>query len=267
MTGEPRMWAEMTSTALAAAASDGDIALLPVGSIEQHGSHLPVDTDINGPLEAALEVARRRDWAVVAPPVWWGLSGAHRRFPGTIPLSPSTFYSLLEEICEGILASDFRLCLLVGHGSNIPVVSTLVGEFASTRRGHLLQINYLGFSSQTFGEIRRSPLGGDSHAGELETSLQLRLRPELVVLDPPPKARYVDSKEDYGLSQLPNDMSVRRPLNLGYDLAEAFPEGVIGDPTVASAETGEQCWAAIVDGILDVLDEYHASVPKGIPDG
>jgi creatinine amidohydrolase len=261
------MWAEMTSTALAAAAEASDVALVPIGSIEQHGSHLPVDTDINGPLEVALEVSRRRDWAVVAPPVWWGLSGAHRRFPGTIPLSPATFYSLLEEICEGILATGFRVCLLVGHGSNIPMVTTLVGELASSRRAHVLQLNYLGFSAETFAAIRKSPPGGDSHAGELETSIQLHLRPELVVEDPAPTARYVDSKQDYGLSQLPNDMSVRRPLNLGYDLAETFPEGVIGDPTVASADTGEQCWVAIMEGILDVLDEYHASAPKGIPDG
>jgi creatinine amidohydrolase len=253
----PRLWAEMTSTQLRDAAAAGDIALLPVGSIEQHGSHLPVDTDINGPLETALAVAARREWTVVAPPVWWGLSGAHREFAGTLDLRPATFYALLEDLCRAITASGFRVCLLVGHASNIPAVSTLVGEFASQGGGHLLQLNYLGFAASTFAEIRRSGRGGEAHAGELETSLQLHLRRDLVVLDPPPNANYLDPKRDYGISQVPGDISERGPVNLGFDLAERFPEGVIGDPTVASAETGERCFNAIIDGVLAVLDEYH----------
>ncbi len=255
--GEPRLWAEMTSPALRDAAAAGDIALLPVGSIEQHGTHLPVDTDINGPLETALEVSRRRDWALVAPPVWWGLSAAHRDFSGTLEIRPTTFYALLEDLCQSILASGFKLCLLVGHASNIPVITTLVGDFASNRRGRLLQLNYLGFSAAKFAEIRKSELGGEAHAGELETSVQMHLRPDLVVLDPPPKANYLDPKRHYGLSQAPSDISVRGPVIVGFDLAKEFPDGVIGDPTVASAATGEQCWAAIIDGVLEVLDEYH----------
>jgi creatinine amidohydrolase len=256
----------MTSTALRDAARAGDIALLPVGSIEQHGTHLPVDTDINGPLETALEVSRRREWAVIAPPVWWGLSVAHREFAGTITLRPFTFYALLEDICESIVASGFRLCLLVGHASNIPIVSTLVGEFGSRARGRLVQLNYLGFSNATFASIRRSELGGEGHAGELETSLQLHLRPSLVVHDPLPTARYVDPKRDYGLSQASGDISIKTPVNVGFDLAAEFPDGVIGDPTVASSDTGEQCWAAIVDGVLEVLDEFHQD-PKGSTHG
>lgn len=251
------MWGEMTSAALAQAARAGDVVLLPVGSIEQHGSHLPVDTDVSGPLETALEVGRRREWAIVAPPVWWGLSVAHRSFAGTITLRPATFYALLEDICESILASGFRLCLVVGHASNIPIVSTIVGEFAGRGRGLLLQLNYLGFSSGAFAEHRRSGIGGDSHAGELETSIQLHLRPNLVVMTPPPQARYVDAERDYGLSQASPDISIRTPVTVGFDLAGTFPSGVIGDPTVASADTGAACWQAIVDGVLGVLDEYH----------
>jgi creatinine amidohydrolase len=247
----------MTSTALAQAAQAGDVVLLPVGSIEQHGSHLPVDTDISGPLETALEVGRRRTWTIIAPPVWWGLSVAHSSFAGTITLRTSTFHVLLEDICESILAGGFKLCLLVGHASNIPVVTTLVGEFAGLGRGRLLQLNYLGFAAGAFAEHRRSGIGGDAHAGELETSIQLHLRPDLVVLTPPPQARYVDPKRDYGLSQVSPDISIRTPVTVGYDLAAKFPAGVIGDPTVASADTGAACWEAIVDGVLGVLDEYH----------
>ena len=99
----------------------------------------------------------------------------------------------------------------------------------------MLQLNYLGFAAGAFAEHRRSGIGGDAHAGELETSIQLHLRPDLVVLTPPPQARYVDAKRDYGLSQVSPDISIRTPVTVGYDLAESVPRsGVIGDPTVAS---------------------------------
>ncbi len=249
----------MTSTALRDSGAAGDVVLLPVGSVEQHGSHLPVDTDINGPLEAALEVGRQREWAIVAPPVWWGLSGAHREFPGTIALRPFTFYQLLEDICDGILASKFKLCLLVGHASNHPIVSTLVGEFASSGRGEILQLSYLGFAMSTFAEIRKSGIGGESHAGELETSVQMHLRPQLVVDGAEKVAHYVDSARDYGHSAASPDISIRGPVNVGFDLAASFPDGVIGDPTVATAETGAACWDAVIDGVITVLDEFHLS--------
>jgi creatinine amidohydrolase len=252
-----RFWGEMTAPALKAAAEAGNIVLLPVGSVEQHGTHLPVDTDIDGPLEASVEIAKRRDWAVIAPPVWWGLSGAHRGFPGTITLSSRTFYSLLWEISECITEQGFKLALIVGHASNRPVVGMIVSELMEQKRIRVLQLNYLGFSAKVFGEIRQSAIGGEAHAGELETSVQMHLRPHLVKMDPAPAVHYIDPKRDFGLSSANRDIFLQGQAVIGFDLKEQFPEGVIGDPTVATPETGRQAWDAVIEGLLGVLDEYH----------
>ena len=233
------------------------MVLLPVGAVEQHGTHLPVDTDTNGALEAALEVSRRRDWAIVAPPVWWGLSGAHRGFHGTITLSSKTFYSLLWEICESITEQEFKLALIVAHASNRPVVGMIVSELMEQKGVRILQLNYLGFSAKVFGEIRKSAVGGEAHAGELETSVQMHLRRHLVKMDPPPAVHYIDPKRDFGLSSASRDIFLQGQAIIGFDLKKQFPEGVIGDPTAADPETGRQAWEAIIDGLLGVLDEYH----------
>jgi creatinine amidohydrolase len=252
-----RHWGELTAPALARAAEAGDVVLLPVGSIEQHGTHLPVDTDVNGPLEASIEIAKRRDWVVIAPPVWWGLSGAHREFPGTITLGSQTFYNLLWEICECITGQGFKLALVVGHASNRPVVGLIVSELMELRKIRVLQLNYLGFSARVFGEIRKSAIGGEAHAGELETSVQMHLRPHLVKMDPEPAVHYIDPKRDFGLSAANKDIFTQGQAVIGFDLKAQFPEGVIGDPTVASPETGAKAWDAVVEGLLGVLDEYH----------
>ena len=247
----------MTSHELAASADAGDVALLPVGSIEQHGTHLPVDTDISGPHAAALQAAADLSWAIVAPPVWWGLSGAHREFAGTITLRPATMYNLLEDVCGSITDQGFKLCLIVGHASNIPVVSTMLGEFASQRKTNMLQLNYLQFGMERFAALRRSGPGGESHAGELETSVQMHLRSHLVKMDAGVEPHYIDSRRDYGMSSAPGDILEKGPVNIGFDLARVFPRGVLGDPTEATSELGARCWEAIVEGVKAALCEFH----------
>jgi len=252
-----RLWGEMTAPELKRAQEAGAVVLLPVGAVEQHGTHLPVDTDANGAYEAALEVSRRRDWAIVAPPVWWGLSGAHRGFHGLITLRSQTFYDLLWEITESITEQGFKLAYIVAHASNRPVVGMIVSELMEQKKIRVLQLNYLGFSAKVFGEIRKSEIGGEAHAGELETSVQMHLRPHLVKMDPPPAVHYIDPKRDFGLSSANRAIFLQGQSTIGFDLKERFPEGVLGDPTAADPETGRRAWEAIVDGLLGVLDEYH----------
>lgn len=253
----PRLWSEMTSPEIEQAQEEGAIVLLPVGAIEQHGPHLPVDVDIHGAWETSKEVARRREYTLVAPPVWWGLSGTHRGFAGTMVLRPETFHALLQDICNSLIDQGFRkVALIVGHGSNKPMVSVLVNHFMETRGVRLLQLNYINFAGETFRKIRRSPVGGDAHAGELETSLQMYLRPGRIHPERAP-VHLVEPKRDLGLSAAMQDIFQPGRASIGYDLKRAFPEGVMGDPTVATEETGKRAFDAIVDEICDVLDEYQ----------
>ena len=254
---EPRLWQDMTAPQLAEARTERSVVLLPIGAIEQHGSHLPVDTDIAGAYESAVEASRRCSYAIVAPPVWWGLSGAHREFPGLLTLRRATFVSLLEDLCTSMVDQGFeKIALIVGHAPNKPVVQAFVGEYMEDHGTALLQLNYVNLAAELFGRIRKSKLGGASHAGELETSLQMHLRPGQIMLDAAP-VHYIDPKRDFGLSAAKKDMFSAGEATVGFDFKASFPDGVMGDPTLASAETGRQLFAVIVERLCAILDEYR----------
>src|SRR5579871_5459627 len=215
----------MTAPELGRAAQENAVVLLPVGAIEQHGPHLPVDVDISGPIATAEALAAARDYLIIAPPVWWGLPGEHGGFPGLLTLRRETFYSLLWDLCDSITRQGFRLALVVGHASNRPVVGMLVGEFARDKGVKLLQLNYLLLGTELFGRIRKSAIGGDAHAGELETSVQMHLRPELVKMETNPFPHYIDPKQDYGLSAGPQDFLRPGKVVVGFRLEQSFPDG------------------------------------------
>jgi creatinine amidohydrolase len=120
---------------IAQARDRGAVVLIPVGAIEQHGPHLPVDTDIHGAHAASLAVARDRAHVIVAPPVWWGLSSAHRGFAGLLSLRPETFVAVLCDLCDSLIDDGFRrVILVVAHGSNKPAVAIVVQTMMRTRR-------------------------------------------------------------------------------------------------------------------------------------
>lgn len=257
---EPRYWGEMTSTEIAEAQERGDVVLLPVGAVEQHGPHLPVDTDISGAWEAAREVGRRLDFTLLAPPVWWGLSDAHRGFPGLLTLRTTTLLALLTDLCNSIVEQGFdKIALVVGHGSNHPAIRGFVADFADRTGIRLLHINYLALGGEVFREQRKSSTGGEMHAGELETSLQMYFRPDRVDPETVRAApiRIVDPKRDFGLSDAMADIANPGKVVVGFNLKESFPDGVLGDPTVATAELGANVFEAIVDKACAVLDEYR----------
>jgi creatinine amidohydrolase len=258
-------WADMTAPEIGRAAGRGDVVLLPVGAVEQHGPHLPVDTDIRLAVVTAEEVARRCEHALVAPPVWWGLSGYHRGFPGLLTLRPATFTALLEDLCTSLLDQGFRkIVLVVGHGSNKPIVQLVVSELMQTRGVPIMQVNYLNLGAAAFARGRRSPLGGDFHAGELETALMLHVAPDLVHRELAVRC-LLDPRVHLGHSAAARDLFSAGEVTVGFDLRASFPEGVAGDATVATAELGAEVLEAIVARACELVGEYHgAPLPAGV---
>jgi len=247
----------MTAPTLQKAAADGDVVLLPIGAVEQHGPHLPTDVDIRCALSVAEEAARRRGYMIVAPPVWWGLSDAHRGFGGLLTLRPETFLNLLRDLCNSILDDGFRkLVLVVAHGSNRAPVQIVLSEMTQTRDARIMHVNYLPLAARVFREVRTSPPGGDFHAGEAETALLLHLAPELVHMK---RARSspLDPMRAHGVSFTGRDLFSPGDAAVGWKLKEGYPDGVVGDPTVATAETGAAIFRASVERLCELVDEYH----------
>lgn len=248
--------AELTWVEARDKAHAGAVVLLPVGAFEQHGPHLPLDVDTHMAVSVAEEVAKRGDRILVAPEVTWGLSGSHLPFAGTISLSLETMRALLTDIVTSLAQNGFqKIALLVTHNSNRPLMSILTQELSRRCGQAILSLFCTDFAAETFQEIRRSEIGGELHAGELETAYELFLRPGLVQLDRAPVAP-VEPKSVTGISKAVADMYKPGLAQIGFDLREAAPHGVMGDPTVATARTGSRVFEAMVQGICDTIQEF-----------
>jgi creatinine amidohydrolase len=234
----------------------GWVVLLPLGAIEQHGPHLPVDVDIHCATEVCRAVAAADDRVLVAPPVPWGVSHSHMGFAGTISLRPETLLQLLRDVCGSILASGFRgLVLVNGHNGNKYMAGQVVAELPRAEGVFLGFVTYFDLALSEFRRLRHSPVGGEAHAGELETSLELFLRPERVSDDRP--LQPVPAISESGFL----DLAARGPLEHGFGpMARTFPRGVMGDAVSARAELGGSLFAAAVAGLAGIVTDARAYV-------
>jgi creatinine amidohydrolase len=258
MSDEPRsvLWGDLTDPELETARDAGALVLIPLGATEQHGAHLPVDTDTAISVAVATAVARRRGDTLVTPPIAWGYSAGHMGFASTLSLRPETLTAVLEDLCGSLLAHGFRkVAILASHGTNRPIGNTFVREVMARHGATVAYIHYTDFARAAFQERRTTPPGGEMHAGEMETSLQLHLHPELVHME---RAEHdlVDPKRHFGVSSAANDIFGGGNISIGYDIRQKFPTGVMGDPRTASTELGEAVFEAAVTGIAATLDEF-----------
>lgn len=250
------LWAEMNREELRAAHENKSVVVIPVGAIEQHGTHLPVDTDINNAFELAARTARARSDLIVAPPIWWGVSAHHLYLPGVLTLTSETFIKLVQEICLSIRHHRFeRIVLLNGHGGNQAALSVAVQDLATRHNCHVIAVTYWNLIGKEANEIRTSRLGGAGHACEFETSLQLAFRSHLVAALP--EASYVWDR--WNSRFLPKDLFVGGKVTVGFD-EEVLTNGtgLFGDPRAATAEKGEQFAQAVVAELSELIDEFKS---------
>lgn len=208
--------------------------LVPVGSLEQHGPHLPLDTDTRIAVAVATRAADGRDGMAVAPPVAIGASGEHAGFPGTLSIGTPALTELLVELGRDA-ARDWDAMLLVnGHGGNRDAVDAALARLrAEGRRAGVFHI---------------SPVGGDAHAGRTETSLLLHLDPGAV---------HVDRLEPGELGPVSALMDrLRRD-----GVRSVSPNGVLGDPVGATAEEGERLLAELVAACTRALHALLLAEP------
>lgn len=255
MTAPTVRWQSLRRVDIARLAAEDATVVVPTGSIEQHGDHLPLDTDsLTAETVALLAAERVRSPIVVAPTVWWGVSGYWMGFPGTIPLSPSLLESLLVEIVSAISAHGFRRVLLLnGHAGNTGALQGTCVRMAA-QGVRICAAHYWSFAGDALAALSTVDAGRIGHAGEIETSLQLHLRPDRV--GPLPADGAATRMPRSALPAAFADAMISAP-----DPATESPTGVYGDPSGATAELGAAALERIVDGLVTFLEAYRDSPP------
>jgi creatinine amidohydrolase len=231
--------------------------VVPLGSLEQHGPHLPVFTDSLIVSHVARRVEELRTEEIVMLPVQWlGHSPHHRRF-GCVSLDFTPYVEMIRGICRSLVQIGARKILLLnGHGGNdTPCKAAqreLKSEFEDLHDLYIVYAAYWNLAADRFNQIRSSPAGGMGHACEMETSILLAKNSGLVDM---PKARQGGPGPHMGYRV--TDMLKPLPFSLISEFDEISENGVIGMPEMASAEKGEQFLEAAGDAVVSLLDEMR----------
>ncbi len=232
-------WADLTMPGIEALAQQTQTVILPLGSLEEHGPHLPLGTDTFHALEVARRVARVRA-VVVAPPLFYGMCRSTREHSGTVSISGDALRALLLDVGREFCRQGFRnLVFVSGHagGTHISaIVETAERLLAELPQVRVAVVNLLEVLREVLSE--RPDLvqtRGDSHAGEVETAIMLAAHPDLV------KGR---APEEW--PRFPKYVLVR-------DKRRYWPGGVWGNPAAASASQGEAILAAETDVLIRII--------------
>jgi mycofactocin precursor peptide peptidase len=203
--------------------------VIPVGSTEQHGPHLPLDTDTRIAVAVARRVAerlvaadRQSGW-MLAPPIGYGASGEHESFPGTVSIGTSALRLLLVEFGRSAASWAKRLVFVNGHGGNVEAMAAA----AALLRYEGREVAWCSCGVQN----------ADAHAGHTETSVLLHISPDAV-------------RPDQMVPGNRAPLAELLPAMRNGGMAAVSDVGVLGDPTTATATEGERLFAEMVDGCV-----------------
>ena len=248
---------EMTGPEVETALTQTDVLLLPVGATEAHGEHLPLGTDSFEAREncrrAAIRLAALGCPVVIGPVIPFGTSSFHLGFAVTISLSSNTMINLLTEVCMSLYETGFRKFALVhGHDGNLPVMMVSAQDVVeNTADAQAMVLNWLTPLSKVYHSIQTSSKQ-EGHGGEGETARILVTHPELVHLDrsikhhvPPEDMRKIQGAEH-----------IKTGGGIFYATRRYkahTPYGHIGDPALATKETGDKGYNVIAEWLARVI--------------
>jgi creatinine amidohydrolase len=247
------------------AVAAGKIPIIPVGAIEQHGPHLPLDVDMLLSTSVALAAGERiPDKTLVLPPLSYGYTGHVMDFPGTINIHYQHFIEHTLDVCKSLAYHGFKKMLLLnGHGSNMPNLDLVArrcnletdAECAFTGWWRFLTIDpdFLpGWRESEFP-------GGIAHACELETSVYLHLRPEDVRMDKIRSGQYAFHQEMSKYRYV--DLFGSGPVEVTSWTASYTDSGVMGAAELATAEKGRQAFEEAVKRLCEFIVEWQKVPP------
>ncbi len=243
-----QLWCELTWPEALRRLQQTDLALLPVGATEQHGPHLPLDTDTFSAEFLALAAAEAcsEPRPLVLPAIPFGVSYHHEDFAGTIAIDGETLERLVYEIGMNVARHGItKLVIVNGHGGNIPAL-----QLAAQRINRDARI----FTTVDTGETSDADVEAicstpnDVHAGEIETSMMLAQRPQLVDM----------ALAERSVSRFPSpylDFDGPRSVEWYVRTARLSRTGVLGDATVATADKGRRIWAVQIRHMVTLLED------------
>ncbi|WP_416955307.1 mycofactocin biosynthesis peptidyl-dipeptidase MftE [Streptomyces sp. Agncl-13] len=199
------------------------LVLLPIGSTEQHGPHLPLDTDSVIAEAVVRRAATALPGTLVAPTLPYGASGEHAGFPGTVSIGHEALCAVLVEAVRSLSLWAGRIVVVNGHGGNTATLDTAL-RLLRTEGHHVASTGC-------------AVPGGDAHAGRTETSVMLHLAPERVRLE---CAVVGDTRP----------LALLLPELMAHGVRAVSPSGVLGDPTGASAAEGRRATDAMVSAAV-----------------
>ena len=250
-----RYWHELTSPQFEALDKERTVAVLPVGAIEQHGPHLPVYVDAclnQGLVARALDFLTPDQSVLVLPMMPVGKSNEHLAFPGTLTLSAETLTRLWLEIGESVMRAGIRKLVIFNSHGGQPQIMNIVQRELRVRHGMMvvgLSWPAMGLPEGMFDANERK---NGIHAGDVETSMMLHLRPDLVHMDKAQNFRTTMEEIDGRFEKLTSLGGV----SIGWQVQDLNPNGAAGDATKATAEKGK----AVVDHVAKNFAKLLAEV-------
>jgi len=249
-----RVWFDELSTKEAErlARIGKSVVILPVGSVEEHGDHLPLCTDSLQPEYVALKVAEKKD-CLVAPPLRYGICSSARNFPGTISIGFEALHKIAFDILEEFVRNGFtRMLVLSGHAGQYHMTALRLAaeevvlkheEDEPNRMPRIMVCSDYDFAYELKGKYFSDK---DGHAGTIETSRVMDIRPDLI-----------KKKGRSSYPKFPRFELVAHPERY-------FPSGVVGDPTAASKKKGHTINEYVIENVAKLIDELRgeATVPK-----
>ena len=235
------------------------VVILPIGSVEDHGPHLPLDTDnflIWSICEAAAE--RAAGEILLLPQMPYGFETHHMDFPGTIDIGMEHLLNFVLDITKSVARHGFQRILIAdGHGSNMPILELVARRTILETDSLCATFIWPSLAIQAIRKVRQSERGGMAHACELETSVYLHLDRNRVQMDKASKEIELPQSEFMWL-----DLLEGSPVLLMDHWTRFSKSGVVGDPTLATAEKGRIIFEAVVEALLRLVREFK-NRPRG----
>lgn len=228
------------------------VVVLPVGSTEDHGHHLPLDVDTFVVSEVCEAAAQRvPDEVLLLPAVPYGFEDHHMDFPGTITIRDEHLLHFVLDITKSVAHHGFRKILMVnGHGSNSPILELAARRTVIETDAHC---GLLAGGTPEIENVRESDVL--SHADEIETSVYLHLNDDAVQMDKATRDEKMPVGRFYWRGSLKGKGGA--PLKMMDHWSRVSDSGVIGDATVATHEKGERVFNGAAEQLAEIIREFR----------